>query len=224
MIPAAMPIPARATCVLGASGHLGDAVVAALLAAGRPVWGTTCTGSARPGLPTLQVDLRDEGAADVIAAHSPAAVVHCAAPRWPCADDDPWAVGPRAAARLVEALLPAWTAAGGGALVLVAGLAVSHGVDVPWPVAAAHGALPALARTLSHQHGRAGVQVSVLAVSDLSGGAASALPGAAARRASVERHAGTGRRPTAAQAAAMVAWLVRHPSTTGSVVALHGAL
>lgn len=218
------PIPIGATCVLGASGHLGSAVVSALRAAGRPVWGTGLHRPVAADVPSLVLDLREPTAVAEVASRAPSAVVHCATPPWPCAEDAPWQVGPLFLGRLVAALAPAWAVAGGGVVVATAGLAVSHGVDVPWPFAAAHGALPALARTLTHQHGRQGVRFCVLAASDLSGGHAERLPGTAARRAALERHAGTGRRPDAEQAARLVTWLLDHPATAGSVVSLHGAL
>jgi NAD(P)-dependent dehydrogenase (short-subunit alcohol dehydrogenase family) len=117
-----------------------------------------------------------------------------------------------------------WTTRGGGHLLLTAGLAVSHALEVPAPLAAAHGALPALARTLSQHHGRCGVRVNVVAFGDLSGGHGSALPDAAARRADLERHAATRSRSTADEAARFVAWAAFAPHLSGAVSSLHGGL
>ena len=168
----------RVALVAGASGGIGRAVVAQLLAAGARVLAVDREGvAAPPGAESLPCDLGDRQAIEALFAGLPARtdalhlLVHCAgitADRvlWKLADED-WqrlmSVNLDSAFRLLRGATPWLREAGGGAVVLVTSINGERGKFGQSAYAASKAGMIGLGRTAARELGRFDIRVNLVA-------------------------------------------------------------
>ena len=232
----------RQALVLGGTGHVGGAVLAALHREGVPAWFTFHTNEARAGElarvghRSYRVDLRRPDdvraliAAMAAAGATPDVLVHCAAANdWrelAAIDDAGWddvhAVGLRAPFLAVQALVP-HLGERGADIVLCAGLSAARGVPAHPHAAAAHAGIAGLTRSLARALGPRNVRVNALAIGILDGGTADRIGEAFAR--DHRRFTALGRTGTAAEVAEAIAWLaLANRYASGVVLPIAGGI
>lgn len=220
--------------VLGASGAVGTAVAARLLADG---WRVVAHGhttppavGARAGVETVKADLTDWPATrsmvgDVVERFGvPDLVVNCAGRR----DDglmatqspERWMAvltnNVAAAHHPLRALLPSMVRARRGSVVQVASVAALVGSPGQTAYAAAKAAVVAMVRTLAVEYGARGLRFNAVAPGFLDSAMTEAVP--AEVRAAIEARQALAGTVAAADVAAVVAMLAATDSITGQVI------
>lgn len=238
-----MTVPRRAL-VLGGSGAVGGAVVAALADRGVDVAFTFHTGRDRAlalarahGARAIPVDLARAVAIRGLVAgleaegQSPDILVHAAAITRARAladlGDDDWAamlaVNVTSAVVAAQALAPGLAARGGGDLIFLGGLDRAQSVTAPVGYAATQGALAAMTMALAKELGGSGVRANLLALGILDQGLSRGMD--EALLADYRRFSALRRTGTPAEVARVVAWLaLDNRYITGRVIPVNGGL
>jgi NAD(P)-dependent dehydrogenase (short-subunit alcohol dehydrogenase family) len=230
--------------VLGGSGAVGGAVVAALAERGVEVVFTFHTGRERAlslsrshGARAVGVDLRRPDAARALVGgletegQGPDILVHAAgitrARRLSDLGDEDWAamlaVNVTSAVVVAQALAPGLAARGGGDLIFLGGLDRAQSVSAPVGYAATQGALAAMTMALAKELGASGVRANMLALGILEEGLSRGMD--AALLADYRRFSALRRTGTAVEVARAVAWLaLENRYLTGRVLPVNGGL
>jgi 3-oxoacyl-[acyl-carrier protein] reductase len=238
------PTGPRRALVLGGSGAVGGAVVAALAARGVEVVFTFHTGRERAlelarahGARAIAVDLsRAEAARGLVRGleaegQGPDILVHAAAisraRKLDDLGDEDWAamvaVNVTSALVVAQALAPGLAARGGGDLVFLGGLDRAQSVSAPVGYAATQGALATMAMALAKELGPAGVRANLLALGILDQGLSRGMD--PALLADYRRFSALRRTGTPAEVARVVAWLaLDNRYLTGRVLPVNGGL
>jgi 3-oxoacyl-[acyl-carrier protein] reductase len=234
----------RRALVLGGSGAVGGAVVAALAARGVDVVFTFHAGRDRAlalsrahGARAIAVDLarpeairglvrglEAEGEAADILVH--AAAITRARKLGDLGDDD-WAamlaVNVTSAIVAAQALAPGLAARGGGDLIFLGGLDRAQSVTAPVGYAATQGALAAMTMALAKELGGSGVRANLLALGILDQGMSRGMD--EALLADYRRFSALRRTGTPAEVARVVTWLaLDNRCITGRVIPVNGGL
>ncbi len=225
----------RRALVLGGTGAVGGAVLAALHEAGvgaeftwRRSEERARSLSAALDATAHRVDLADVEAiralVDRLASEgrTPDVLVHAAgvlSPDW----DESMAVCARSALAACRALAPHLASRNRGDFVLVGALDRTQSLPLPVAFAAAQGALAAMAMALAKEIGPRGLRVNVLALGPLDAGLGLGLPEKV--RADYVRFSALGRFGTPAEAARAILWLaLENTYLNGKVVAVNGGI
>jgi 3-oxoacyl-[acyl-carrier protein] reductase len=238
------PVVRRRALVLGGSGAVGGAVVAALAGRGVEVVFTFHTGRDRAlalsrthGARAIAVDLaRPDAARGLVGGleaegQGPDILVHAAGinrrRRLAELGDDDWAamlaVNVTSALVVAQTLAPGLAARGGGDLIFVGGLDRTQSVAAPVGYAATQGALAAMTMALAKELGGSGVRANLLALGILDEGLSSGMD--PALLADYRRFSALRRTGTPAEVARAVAWLaLDNRYLTGRVVPVNGGL
>jgi NAD(P)-dependent dehydrogenase (short-subunit alcohol dehydrogenase family) len=238
------PVVRRRALVLGGSGAVGGAVVAALAGRGVEVVFTFHAGRDRAlalsrthGARAIAVDLaRPDAARGLVGGleaegQGPDILVHAAGinrrRRLAELGDDDWAamlaVNVTSALVVAQTLAPGLAARGGGDLIFVGGLDRTQSVAAPVGYAATQGALAAMTMALAKELGGSGVRANLLALGILDEGLSSGMD--PALLADYRRFSALRRTGTPAEVARAVAWLaLDNRYLTGRVVPVNGGL
>lgn len=222
--------------VLGGTGAVGAAVVAALAARGVAVTFTYRRSvekaealAAAHGARALPIDLADLDALEALLATLPApdVIVACAAAAPGPAFVEQTAAGWREVFAVnvdATAAVCRWRARAGGAgdIVLVGGLDRGQSLPLPPAYAASQGALSALAMALAHELG-ADLRVNLVALGVLDAGLSRQL--SAGRRKDYQTFSALRREGTPAEAASVITWLaLENRYIHGKVIAANGGI
>lgn len=226
----------RHALVLGGSGKVGRAVVAAFGASDVRVTATCFTHDAPDGATAVRIDLRDPSAwrerlAEIAADDAPDVIVHCAATSGPdditAVDDDAWAalfdVNVRAPFLAIQALAPVMKARNCGDVVLLGALSSGQSLPLPAAFATTQGALTSMAMATAKELGPSGVRVNVVSAGVLDGGLADGL--SAETKEDYLKFSALRRIGTAAEVAKVVRWLaLENTYLSGKVVPVNGGI
>ena len=234
----------RRALVLGGSGAVGGAVVAALAERGVEVVFTFHAGRERAlavsrahGARAAALDLARPDAVRAFVrgldaeGQGPDILVHAAAitraRKLGDLGDDDWAamlaVNVTSALVVAQALAPGLAARGGGDLIFLGGLDRAQSVTAPIGYATTQGALAAMTMALAKELGASGVRANLLALGILDEGLSRGMDEALV--ADYRRFSALRRTGTAAEVARVVAWLaLENRYLTGRVLPVNGGL
>lgn len=238
------PVGPRRALVLGGSGAVGGAVVAALAGRGVEVAFTfhsrreqALALSRSHGARAIAVNLARPAAVRALVGgleaegQGPDILVHAAgitrARKLADLGDDDWAamlaVNVTSALVVAQALAPGLAARGGGDLVFLGGLDRAQSVSAPIGYAATQGALATMTMALAKELGATGVRANLLALGILDEGLSRGMD--EALLADYRRFGALRRTGTPAEVARVVAWLaLENRYLTGRVLPVNGGL